>query len=586
MVKLLVLLLAAPVLAKPTDPGQRTIWDQMMEAQAARDLREGYARMEAKDYDGAVREFAKAVVSSPGDAMGHLMLGSAYYWAGKVSQAETEFKEALRIDPNNAQGHLLMGIVHAWKGDTEKAYESFQTGARIDPNRADLQMDLGSIEETLGRYADALSHFRRATILEPEHPLYHYQIGMLYRRLGRDSDAAESLRAALKKFPEFEDAALELGAALERLGRQEEATEFFRKAVKLKARDSVARYRLGRALLAQGDVKKARAVFADAFHLTPEDTQGGLALSVSFGGAPQAAPQPKSGGEEKTPSPTAKPPAEPPPSSDPLDMLSRNLERIPLDQEALLQVEMAFLPRPQLERKRASETPSSLKKALEKAGNVPKPAATGVRREFRMRASDPAEHKAQVEQIVKELKDVLKAAPQDSEVRMGMNLSFAPKSSSPKPSDHRGPSTADSRARVSYQPRQVGNDMGLWVMGTGWMALVEETLPEAGEPPQIPSTSDWWVSQGLGHAALGQAGPALSSFDRAIELDKGNEQAWLGRAVALVESGRDAEAEATLERVLQIHPKNKAAKDGLKWLRRAPPKAEGKAEGNARGGPR
>ena len=75
--------------AKPTDPGQITIWDQMMEAQAARDLHEGYQRMEAKDYERAVKEFAKAVISNPGDAMGHLMLGSAYYWLGNVERLES-----------------------------------------------------------------------------------------------------------------------------------------------------------------------------------------------------------------------------------------------------------------------------------------------------------------------------------------------------------------------------------------------------------------------------------------------------------------------------------------------------------------
>ncbi|MBI5202005.1 MAG: tetratricopeptide repeat protein [Elusimicrobia bacterium] len=179
MLSLLLAFFAASAQAKAVaEPGQSTIWDQMMEAQAFRDLQDGYSLMERRDYDAAVRAFAKAVVSNPTDPMGHLMLGSAYYWQGEVQQAEAEFKEGLRLDPNNAQGHLLMGIVHAWRGDPDKAYDSFKTGARLDPRRADLQMDLGSIEETMGRYPEALEHFRKAVALEPEHPLYHYQIAV------------------------------------------------------------------------------------------------------------------------------------------------------------------------------------------------------------------------------------------------------------------------------------------------------------------------------------------------------------------------------------------------------------------------
>ena len=45
-------------------------------------------------------------------------------------------------------------------------------------------------------------------------------------------------------------------------------------------------------------------------------------------------------------------------------------------------------------------------------------------------------------------------------------------------------------AEVTYEPRQVGNDMGLWVIGTGWMALVAEVLPEPGEAPPHPDSAD------------------------------------------------------------------------------------------------
>ncbi len=547
--------------AKATpEPGQQTVWDQIMAAQSTRDLRRGYEHMHRRRYDAAIKEFAKAVVSNPSEPLGHLMLGSAYYWAGQIPMAEAEFREALRLDPKSAQGHLLMGIVHAWRGEGEPAYEAFQRAAALDPERADIQMNLGSMEETFGQYAKAMSHFRKAVLLEPQNPLYHFQMGMLYRRLGRDSDAIESLRLALKYFPQFEDALLELGAALERSGQNAEALEMFEKAVKLKARDAVARFRLGRAYLLGKDRRRARAVFADAFHLTPEDNQGGLALSVSYGGAP-APPKP---GRDGKPPPDfrTQQPEYPQNTTDPLEVLARNLERIPLDQEAQLQVEMAFVPKPKLTRAKVDETPSSLKKALAEAGRA-RPSAMGVDRQFVLKASDAAGHDAQVRKIVKELRELMRQAPPDTDVRLGMNLRYV------KPQEGAASrANSEERPKVSYQPRQVGNDMGLWVMGTGWMALVEEELPGPGEKPQHPDEADWWVSTGLGEAALGNGASALAAFNRAIELNPRDELAWLGRGVAMVESGREEEAVAAYRKALEINPKSRSARDGLKWLMR------------------
>ncbi|TBR22971.1 tetratricopeptide repeat protein [bacterium] len=555
---LLALLLAAPALGAKTEPGpQQTYWDRIMEAQAMRDMREGAAFLELKNYDEAVKRLARAAAQSPKDPTAHKMLGSAYYWTGRVDLAEVEFKEALRLGPD-AQGHLLMGIVEAWKGDNDAAYASFLKAAELDPQRADIQMNIGSIEEGRGRYQDALERFRRAVELDGTHPLYRFQLGMAYKRLGRDEDAAAQLRKAVAEFPGYQDAILELGSLEERSGRPADAADYFEKSMKLKERDVVARYRLARLLLAAGKKDKARDVLRGAFRLTPADPGGGLALAVSYGGKPAAAPA--KGGE---------PPEEPPPADaagGPLDVLARNLARIPLDQEAELDVDLAHIEKPKIVKRSSGD--SALKKALEEAGRVPAP-ISGGRHSYTLPAATREERRAMIGKVLADMKQALAQAPAGSETRLGMNLRFSDKPSKPSAGRPGGPSgAAGEKPKVSYQPRDVGNDLGLWVIGTGWMALVDEVLDSP--PPDSADKALWDVVAGIGHSAMGDAGSAASAFERALAQDPASELALLGRGVAMVIRGDEAGAIEAYKAALKVNPKNKAAAEGLAWLERGP----------------
>ena len=227
-----------------------------------------------------------------------------------------------------------------------------------------------------------------------------------------------------------------------------------------------------------------------------------------------------------------------------------------------MRVDAVFLPRPRLVRDAPGEG-GSLKKALARAhdGAPASGAPQAVRRDYALKPGDAAPRDEQVKRIMEDLRKTMREAPPDTDARLGMNLTFT------HPVEA-GRGDAENPAKVSYQPRQVGNDMGLWVIGTGWMALVAEVLPEAGEKPDHPDDADWWTTTGLAHAAVGEGQRADSAFRRAAELDPSSVPAWLGRGVSAVMIGDEASAVNALRKALEIQPKNKAAADGLKWLLR------------------
>lgn len=553
----LLLLGAAPAFAEKTEPGQRTIWDQIMAAQAVRGMRQGHRYIEDKQYDLALQEMRRAVAADPANPVGHMLLGVAQYWSGQVDASILSYETAIRLDPSSAQAYLLLGISHAWKGDAPSSERAFRKATELEPTRADAQMNLGSIRESRGDVPEALELFRKAVDLDDKNPLYRFQLGQLYRKLGRDAEAAEQLREAVKIESSYQDAMLELGCAEERLKEEKAAISTLKRAVKLKPGDSVARMRLARLHLKNGDRSRARAVLADAFHLTPEEDGPGLQLSVAYAGGKRAARPGELPADAKAPEP------EPSAENDPLAVFEKNLRRVPLEQGAMMKVDAVFLPRPKLVRSGPGEG-GSLKKALARAhdggpGGEASPQA--VRRDYALKPGDARAREEQVSRIMDDLRKTMREAPADTDARLGMNLTFT----RPVPA---GRGDAENPAKVSFQPRQVGNDMGLWVIGTGWMALVAEVLPENGEKPDHPEDADWWTATGLAYAAVGEGQRADSAFRRAAELDSSSEAAWLGRGVSSVMIGDETGAIAALRRALEIAPKNKAARDGLKWLMR------------------
>ncbi len=543
--------LALPAAAEKTEPGNETVWDQIMKAQARRDLRQGHQLLEEKKYDLALAEMKRAVAASPKDGVAHALLGVAQYWNGLVDESISSYHTSLALDPDNAQTYLLLGISQAWKNDGPGAAASFKRATQLDPARADAQMNLGSIRETEGDYPGALELFRKAVELDKKNPLYRFQLGGLYRKLGRDGEAVEQFAEAVKLEPSYEDALLELGCAYERLKDRKSAMSALKRAVGLKPGDAVARMRWARLLIAAEDRKRARSVMSEAFHLTPEAGGPGLQLSVAYSGGKKQAPP-------SAATPEAKPEPEP---QDPLAMFERNLRRVPLDQGAVLHLDAVFIPKPKLVRNGPGAESSSLKKALARAqgGGPDAGAPKAVRRDFPLQPSDAAGREAEVRRVMDDLRRVMAEAPPDSDARLGMNLTLT------RPVDA-GRVAAGSPSKVSFQPRDVGNDMGLWVMGTGWMALAAEVLPEPGEGPGHPDDADWWTATGLAYAAVGESQKAMGAFLRASELDAASVPAWLGRGVAAVMAGDEDAAASALRKVLLLDPKNKAATQGLKWL--------------------
>lgn len=536
-----------------------TFWDNLMKEQSALNLKQGFYDLAKHDYKSAEQTFAKATIKDPTKPYPHIFLGVSLYWQGRLEQAMAEYRAALDIDPENAQAHQLLGIAYAWKGEVAPALKEFQAAYKKEPNRADVNMNLGSTYGALNDYENSLFHFRRAVELEPRHPLYVYQLGSLYEFLGRDELASEAFRKAIKIYPRYEEAILALAVLSEKLGEQARAKGYYSKALSLKPGDSIARLRLVNLLLKQDKFDDAVDIIGRAFLIAPSSNEG-LALSISYGGkSAQGSAQNNTQKENQNIMDSQ------------LAGFKKRLSKIPADEEIDIQVQTQITPKNKnlpLVEKTGSEvkTPSKFDKKLEQD------LSSTFSRSFTLAPATKEGRKEQLDKLFEGLNNVLKEGSKQNDVKMFIQASGLKKDapSSGGQNSAYGQAQNSIGAKAVYNPYNVGNDMGLWVIGKTWLKYIEEIQNEIEEKTLKEPTIQNYILFGFMYLTLGQGQQAFDNFSKANTLVKDNQKlteiCLLGLGTSYIVLGQEDEAKNIYNKVLEINKNNKIAQNNIEIL--------------------
>lgn len=537
-----------------------TYWETLMKEQSSLNLKQGFYDLAKHNYKAAEMTFAKATIKDPTKPYPHIFLGISLYWQGKLEEAMAEYRAALDLDPENAQAHQLLGIAYAWKGEIQPALEHFQIAYKKEPNRADVNMNLGSTYGALNDYENSLFHFRRAVELEPRHPLYLYQLGSLYEFLGRDELAKESFRKSLKLYPYYEEAILALAVLSEKLGENARAKGYYNKSLSLKPGDSIARLRLVNLLLKQDKFEDTLDMIQRAFLIAPVSNEG-LALSISYGGkSAQGSAQnnTQDDNEQNT-------------LDNQLAQFKKRLSKISSEEEINVQVQTEITPKnfnPLVE-KTNTETPqpTSLfdKKFEQNLSNT-------FSRSFTLAPATQEGRKEQLDKLFEGLNNVLKEGSKENDVKMFIQASGLKKDAPSLSTQNTAYGQAQNSigAKATYNPYNVGNDMGLWVVGKSWLKYVEEVQNEIEQNTLKEPTLQNYILSGFMYLTLGQGAQAFDNFKKANSLVKENNElkeiCLLGMGTSFIVLGEEEEAKQIYNEVLKINPNNKIAQNNIEIL--------------------
>ncbi len=520
-----------------TDYSQ-TVWDRMMMEQSVTDMRRGMGEMSMASYQAAANSFAKAIIKNPKDALPHFLYGASLYWSGKVDDAMSEYREGLRLAPQNAMGYQLLGIAWGWKGNIAEAQANFLKATQLNPLKADSHMNLGSTYAAQRQFDQALDSYRRAVELAPREPLYHYQLGTLYDLMGRDNQAEESYKKALKYFSRYEDAQLALAALYEKRDRMEEALKYYKKAVKTKPGDFVARLRYSYLLMRLYRTAEAREVLEPAFSIAPFKSDG-LALNAVYRASGQNAAD-----FEKQ-----------------IEKFKQNLRKVPAGKDIQIEVSLDYQPATPPQRStgkgKFAEAYETLRASTEAADSV---SPMFFQRNFVLNATNESDRATQINQLTQELVRAATAGADKYHVNMTLQG---------RTMDYNVPTALTEQRTTApkavYDPRIVGNDMGLWVMGKTWVRYVAEIQAELRDPA-VAKQQEYLILQGLADLLTGQAAQAEAVFAEAHQAHTQDILPLLGLGTAAVIQDQETQGLSYYKQVLQVAPTHKVATRNIQIL--------------------
>ena len=145
------------------------------------------------DFTTGEREFKRALVLGPNDAMVlhtyALYLGTV----GRIEEAIPMMRRALELDPLSPLTNTNLGNIYSCAGRTKEAILQVKTALEIDPHFAPARASLGSFYEQQGEFESAAAEFRKmGNAFGPADLLL--TTAHLYASEGRKAEALQLLR--------------------------------------------------------------------------------------------------------------------------------------------------------------------------------------------------------------------------------------------------------------------------------------------------------------------------------------------------------------------------------------------------------
>jgi tetratricopeptide (TPR) repeat protein len=221
--------------------------------------------------DEAERSYQAALALDPNFTEARNDLGLLRERQGRHDEALAEFRRVVEIDPEFGEAYNNIGIVLRGRGETDAAADAFRRAIRATPGFAGAYSNLALLLEDRKEFAEAEKLLRQAVQHAPSDADIRSNLGALLHLVGRDEEAVRELERATALDPKSASAFNNLGTALGKLGRAAEEIAAYRRALSLDRSSAEAHYNLGRALARSGQVAEGRAELSAARDLKPKD---------------------------------------------------------------------------------------------------------------------------------------------------------------------------------------------------------------------------------------------------------------------------------------------------------------------------
>jgi tetratricopeptide (TPR) repeat protein len=114
-----------------------------------------------------VNAYERAVELDPASAGALVNLGTVYFNARAMREAERHYRRALEADPEYALAHFNLGNLFDEKGDRAKALGHYMEALRVHANYADAHYNIALLYQAMGQNLKAVRHWKAYLHVDP-----------------------------------------------------------------------------------------------------------------------------------------------------------------------------------------------------------------------------------------------------------------------------------------------------------------------------------------------------------------------------------------------------------------------------------
>ena len=189
------------------------------------------ADLAQQEWRGAYASLEKAIELDPHRMDARLDRGRLFLaardWGGVTGagfkKAEDDADFVIQQDPKNVGAYQLLGAALISEQKPDQALAAFSKVAELTPNDAGAYVNMALVEIGLRRLPDAEQHLKQAVHIDPKLAQANLDLANFYRLQGKFSEAGEVLQAAIQASPDVPSLYMDWASILSGTGKPADA---------------------------------------------------------------------------------------------------------------------------------------------------------------------------------------------------------------------------------------------------------------------------------------------------------------------------------------------------------------------------
>jgi tetratricopeptide (TPR) repeat protein len=166
---------------------------------------EGVRMYDQAYYEGALRQFQKAVDSNPRNSDAYYNLGATYHQLAKLhhrdadySQAESYYHHCLDENPNHEECYRSLAVLLVERGHGDQAHQLLSSWSQRSPNMPGPRIELARLSEEQGDRNGAQQELIEALSIDPHNARALTALGRLREQSGDTAQALANYQRSLQ----------------------------------------------------------------------------------------------------------------------------------------------------------------------------------------------------------------------------------------------------------------------------------------------------------------------------------------------------------------------------------------------------